>query len=374
MRGFCRAGLVCLVLTIFFLPGVAAWNVTDVSIDPSGSLTPGTPVIVSLKIDFPDQPAPHQPHAIRLVTDLEKQKWTHHYITEGYEDRTLYSGKEHTLDEFPIKDLSAIRITLEGTAPGVNQTSNVTILRVEELDEKGNVVPGTTHEYTTMVINTCCIRPVLPDKKAELYTFRSHIDEKAAMGINTSTAEVKYAEAKKIIDDAGAMPSTQYADAMNNLNNASLSISDGERLLDKAWAKREIVDAQVPLQNADWMIGLLKGSKSTADLPALSAIITKREIAASYLSTAEDEIVNGNYAQARTKAHEAYLKANESYYDALTVSRTMIHGDTACELFGPDNPGCIIDTYEVPVTAGIVTICIVALPIAGFFWWKKRNA
>jgi hypothetical protein len=36
-----------------------------------------------------------------------------------------------------------------------------------------------------------------------------------------------------------------------------------------------------------------------------------------YLTTAKDEIANGNYTLAHTRAQEAYAKTNESLNDAL---------------------------------------------------------
>ena len=73
-----------------------------------------------------------------------------------------------------------------------------------------------------------------------LTTFRSNIDEKAAMGIDTSGAESKYSEASGDINAAAALPSTQYSDAINDLNAAQAAIDDGGTALDLAWANEEV--------------------------------------------------------------------------------------------------------------------------------------
>ena len=105
--------------------------------------------------------------------------------------------------------------------------------------------------------------------------------------------------------------------ALNDLNAAQTAITDGEIALDKAWAESEVAAAQVPINNVDSIIAWFNGNQSTASDPQLPAIITKREVAVSYISTANDEIANGNYEQARAKAQDAFSKGNESYTDAL---------------------------------------------------------
>ena len=88
-------------------------------------------------------------------------------------------------------------------------------------------------------------------------------------------------------------------------------------LSDKELAEQTIADANTQIKNVDDIIRWFKGNASTRDDSQLPAIITKREIAMSYIVTAEDEIANGNFSQARSKATDAYSKANESYTDAL---------------------------------------------------------
>jgi len=85
-------------------------------------------------------------------------------------------------------------------------------------------------------------------------------------------------------------------------------------------AQSEVDNANTPIANVDAVIGWFKGNQSTANNAELSPIQAKREIAVSYISTANDEISSGNYAQARSKAAEAFAKGNESYADALALN------------------------------------------------------
>jgi hypothetical protein len=88
-------------------------------------------------------------------------------------------------------------------------------------------------------------------------------------------------------------------------------------LSDKELAEQTIADADTQIKKVDDIVRWFKGNSSTRDDSQLPAIIAKREIAMSYIVTAEDEIANGNFSQARSEATDAYSKANESYTDAL---------------------------------------------------------
>ena len=129
-------------------------------------------------------------------------------------------------------------------------------------------------------------------------------------------------------NSARSRPPNEYAGALQDINDSTTAIADGETALDKAWAQNEVASAQVPINNVDAIIGWFKGNSSTANDNQLSAIIAKREVAVSYLSNANDYIASGNYAQAREKADAAYSEGNESYTDALTRQKQITSGFT----------------------------------------------
>ena len=88
------------------------------------------------------------------------------------------------------------------------------------------------------------------------------------------------------------------------------------------------------------IIQWFKANTSTRDDNQLPAIIAKREVAVSYLVTANDEISNGNYEQARGKAQDAFNKGNESYTDALAQKKIR---ESGFQLPGLPNFGKIPD-------------------------------
>ena len=161
---------------------------------------------------------------------------------------------------------------------------------------------------------------------AELQIYRTHIDEKAALGIDTSAAELKYREAVQKINSVRSRPSNQYTEALGDLNAASVAIRDGETALDKAWAEYEFAAAQVPINKVNIIIAWFKGNPTTANDQQLPSIITKREMAMSYISNANVNFAQGNFVQARQKAQDAFLKANESYTEALARQKQIVSG------------------------------------------------
>ena len=305
-----------------------------------------------------------------MITDLEKPKWTWTLLLNGVENpRPQSTGKILELSgwdlSYPSDVEESVRITLEGAAPTVTSTSNKTIIRVQEVDSRNNVVTSSKIDYTRVIVNTGEISSAISSQNGNLQTFRVHIDEKAAMDIDTSAAEAKYNEARQKIDAAQALPSTQYTTALNYLNAAQTSIQDGEKLLDKAWAENEVANAQVPINNVDGMINYFMGNQSTANDAKLILIKTKRESAAGFISTANDDIANGNYAQARVKAQQAYSKGNESYNDALDFKKQTETG------FNPlAGVGKLFSSSILVIVVGVI---VVVLIVVGVIIYRKRS-
>ena len=371
MKGFTKC-IILVILLALSVHAVSAFSVSTVSIDPSGDLIPGTPVIVSFKVDFSASGGETFPSSssLQMITDLEKPKWTWTLLLNGVENpRPQSTGKILELSgwdlSYPSDVEESVRITLEGAAPTVTSTTNKTIIKIQEVDSRNNVVTSSKIDYTRVIVNTGEISSAISAKNSALQTFRAHIDEKAAMDIDTSAAEAKYNEARQKIDAAQALPSTQYTTALNYLNAAQTSIQDGEKLLDKAWAENEVANAQVPINKVDGMINYFMGNQSTANDAKLILIKTKRESAAGFISTANDDIANGNYAQARVKAQQAYSKGNESYNDALDFKKQTETG------FNPlAGVGKLFSSSILVIVVGVI---VVVLIVVGVIIYRKRS-
>jgi hypothetical protein len=366
-------GLTKWIIFVIFLAvciqGVSAagFSVTSISVDPQGAMVPGTPVTASFKVDVSGQfPSDED---LQFFTDLTNPKWTYTILVNGIENvRPSTGGRTLDITGFELNykstDEVSVRATLEGAAPTVTSTSNQTVFRITEVDSRGNSVTSTQVTRTAIVVNTGQVTQAIADQETALQTFRSHIDEKAAIGIDTSEAEGKYNEAQQDVNAAKALPTSQYLAALNDLNAAQVAITAGEVALDKAWAQSEVDAAQVPINNVDGIIAWFNGNQSTANDAQLPAIITKREVAVSYISTANDEIANGNYEQARAKAQDAFSKGNESYNDALARQDKLTHGFDIMGMIG-----------GVAGSIGVVVIGVIAvvLIVVGIVIYRKRS-
>ncbi len=362
MKGLMKWTVLILFL-IVCIQAVSAISVEAVTVDPSGSLTPGTPVTTQFKIDAGGFPSGGE---IRLFTDLDNPKWTYTIIVNGIENiRPVEGGRTLAINGFELSyktsDDVSVRTTLEGVAPPVTQTTNKTIVRITEYDTTGKPLTSSQVEKTALVINTGEVVSTIASADAELQVYRTHIDEKAALGIDTSAAEVKYNEAQQNIDSARSRPSNEYAGALGDLTAATAAIKDGETALDLAWAEYEVAAAQVPINNVDAIIAWFKGNSSTANDQQLPTIITKREVAVSYVSTANDDIASGSYAQARQKAQDAFLKANESYTEALARQKEISSG------FSLPIPKINSTMF---IILGIVAVILV---VVGVIIYRKRS-
>ena len=363
MRGFLGAGLVLILLVLVLVQGASAFNISQFSVDPSGALTPGTPVIITGTIHFEpsSDKAVVSTSGLRLSTELEKAQWNYTLIFNGNEKpQPRTAGKILSVSGWLLSNPGtaeeSVRFSLSGIAPSVPQTQNKTLTQIQETNEQGNPVPGTSYEYHTVVVN---FGPSPRPPLSVLSTFRSHIDEKAALGINTSAAEARYAEAKVKIQSALGRGPTQHELAYADLDGAQAAIDEGERLLDRAWAEKEVADAQEKVSDIDGIIGWFRANSSTADYPNLDSIIADRAGAVNNLSAANTEISNGNYGQARVKAKDAYLAANQTYTAALHLQYGV--GCCAPLLFNTQN-----SPLSLAAGAGAISLLIV-----GIFWWRK---
>jgi hypothetical protein len=368
MKGFTKWIIIAIFL-IICIQAVSAFGVETITVDPSGSMTPGTPVIVTFKVDFSPAGDETFPNAneLDMSTDLDKAKWTYSLVLDGVDTpQPVNTGRVLSVSgwilSYPASVEESMKVTVEGVAPTISQTTNKTMIKIQEVDSHNNIITSTIVQRTAVVVNIAEVQTKVTDMESALQTYRSHIDEKSALGIDTAAAEAKYSEADQDIKTAKSRPSTQYSQAYADLDAAQTAINDGETALNRAWAENEVSNAQIPINNVDNVIQWFKGNSSTANDAQLPAIIAKREVAVSYISTASDDISNGQYDQARAKAQEAFSKGNESYTDALARKKVVESG--WFQLPNIKLPGGIFL---------IVGIVIVVLAVVGVVIYRKRS-
>jgi len=369
MKGLTKWILIAISL-ICCINAVSAFAVSSISVDPTGSLTSNTPVIVTFRVEFSASGDETFPSAneLQMSTDLDKAKWTYSLVLDGIDaQQPVTTGRILSVSgwvlSYPSSVEEVLKVTLEGTTPAVSTTTNKTLIKVQEVDSHNNVITSTIVERTTTIVNMDDVKKRITERQSDLQTFRSHIDEKSALGIDTAAGEAKYSEADQKIKSASSRPSTQYLLAFSDLDAAQAAMDDGEIALDRAWAENELANAQIPINNVDNVINWFKANASTKDDNQLPAIIAKREVAVSYLVTAQDEINNGNYNQARSKAQDAFNKGNESYTDALAQKKIR---ESGFQLPGLPNLG------KLPIIP-IIVVIVVVLAVVGYVIYRKRS-
>jgi hypothetical protein len=362
-----RAALLVMGLIFISSQIASAYTVSPITVDPKGALLQCEPVNATFVIGNPHSDTNGYPGAedIELFTELDSPVWSLILLIDGEQKAFPDQKSSHVLlSNWNLTNFNKnssheqIQINLAGNAPLVPQTSNNTLVRISQLGADNNSIPRSVLSVERVVVALCCESPYCPsflEQKIELQQFRALIDQNSSRGADTSVAEVKYNEAQQKIDSAGSMESTHYVQIFSDLNAATQAIADGEQALDRAWAEKEVADAQEKVSQIDAITGWFKANSSTRDNALLPAIVAKREVAVSYISIANDEIGNGNYNLSRLKAKEAYEIANKTYTDALTLQR----GVTCC---GPD---------LFPPLFFLAGTFVLILILIGVIWWKK---
>ena len=99
--------------------------------------------------------------------------------------------------------------------------------------------------------------------------------------------------------------------------------------------------------------------------PRLAPIITKREFAAEYASSAQDLYDDGKYSDAREKAEDANEKATEVFNDTQKLNEEITSGSSAT---GPD-----LGAITGILTYVIIAILLIAAAVGAFLFLKKRG-
>jgi hypothetical protein len=348
---------------------VSAFTVGQTAITPTGDLKPGDDITVSFVVTF-DSTFPIE-NSLQLQTDLgtnsNPAKWTTTLVLDTVPNpRPGQSGKNIYIGGWDLsyeKKQTSLQVTLEGLVPSLTSSQNITIMKVQEISS-GKAISGSAETISRFIYSATEIGQNLAERQAQIAQFRKDIDAKAAIDVDVSDAEAKYSAAKIAIDSAQSASASQFSAALKNLNDASTLITDGETLLNKAWAQKAITDAQSPLSKVDDLIAYFKVNRSMSNDPRISPIIATKESASQYLSSANDLFNEGNYDQARIKASQAFDKGNQSYTDALALKQAI--GEAS-------NP---LDVVIKPLGANWKYILIgvgVILVIAGIIYWRSRS-
>jgi hypothetical protein len=370
--------LLFFIIGIQFVAGIA---VTNPVINPTGDLTAGTNVSLSFKVDMTPSGTTTfsggtvssgsatssgnattfpKGNTLQLFTDLNNPKWVTFLVKDGVES-PLQQDTGHSLFisggqlSYPSSVKESVRVTLEGSVPSVIKSMNKTIILVQELDGNNAVIASSVFSRERLMVNPTDISRAIAVRESDLWNFRIHLFNKTQAGINTSAAQAKYTSAQSAIQTA---KNASFSEAQKALNNATILINEGETLLEKAWAEKELENGQLPITKTNELITYFTVNRSIKSDPRLAVIIAKKESAEQYLSSAKDLSRLGNYAFSRVKSKEAFDKGNESLTDAINFKNDLTKAD-----------GSWLNTTTFFIAAIIVAI----VTVAGYYLLRKKN-
>ena len=119
------------------------------------------------------------------------------------------------------------RGVLEGIAPETTTMTDKTVLEISQINAYGKARTGS--EYTYSIVRTVVtpeeISAWLATQKTALASLRTDIDAKAALDVDTASAEAKYNEAKTALNTAETPGCTS---PMTYINTASAAIEESQ--------------------------------------------------------------------------------------------------------------------------------------------------
>ncbi len=330
MRTITKVLLIPLML-LCAVQGASAFNVSSITIDPPGDLSPGETVTVHFTIEFSPMGGETFESSDRLqfYSELKNPRFEAAIVLNGIANPPKTGGTYFYLSGFELSypDTNELIVegTLQGTAPEVSATSEKKVLEIKQQDSTGKTRPGSEYSYALerTVINPADVTATIQVREEKLDALRSSLDQKVEMGVNVTAAEQKYDAAVRAVDSA---KTATYAAAMAYLSSAQTYIDEAENLLDKAWAEKEIGDAGAVLESLDGMINYFTVNRSMGKDARVLAIVAKFESATQYYTAAKDYLNAGNYPMARSKASEAETKATEAYNDAVELKAEIGEG------------------------------------------------
>ena len=342
-------GFVWMVLKISFLvillginiiiSSASAYTVSDMSIMPHENIVVGDPIAISFSLTltpkyYPDgkKYSADPDNTIAIVTALDNPVWVRKTVLNGAASMQTVSDGSNVLalEGWDIAYLQSsyvavgneemINITLTGNAPNVTSTSTVPFLTISEHDQKGQKIKGSEQVFRQSVINGNDLASALYLAEQDLMAFNASITEKQGTGIDVSAEQLFASSAATSLGIAKQLPPEKYHDALLRLKDVGILISEGETALDRDMAEQEYDRASATLNKVDTVIEWFH-MNSTMDYPGLKQVIDRQGNVSRALTSATNAMSEGQYESAREYSNEAFLAANQTYYDALIVQK-----------------------------------------------------
>jgi len=150
----CRFALLAAILLVS-VPGVSGWTLTSWSVTPTvPELPPGTPVTAVYVLHFDSWATGstfEQGNSLTMYTDLANPQWVVKKI-ETLEDQPpiieqvpVRQAAQVRLDSWTLSYASKrfdINVQLTGTTPALNQSQNISVVKLQEMTSGAKLVSG----------------------------------------------------------------------------------------------------------------------------------------------------------------------------------------------------------------------------------------
>lgn len=345
----------------------SAYDLGTAEVSPDGDLVAGVPVTVSAVVDFPATSGTTFPNSdiFSLYSELDSPVW--HWavvIGEAENPKPDAFGKFFKISgfelEYPKESSVKLKVTLDGAAPNVSATQNITVLRFQQLDRSGKVRENSENSIIRRVVNPADVSRSLDQARSSLGELRTTIDQRTAQGANTTEAERKYAEADRLLKSA---ESGSISMKSSTIQKANTLMDEATKSLDQASTQALIDRAAAQIKNVDEMLTFFKANKDLANDPRVAAITVKRESAQQLLTSAHDSQDAGNINQARIRANESATKALEAYNDSVDLRTQYAGGSNASANASAANAG---GGGILPYVIVIAVIAVIAVAVVVF--------
>ncbi|MFA5267060.1 MAG: hypothetical protein WC379_03740 [Methanoregula sp.] len=280
-----RAGLIAVVLLMSLILTVSAAcpetklkvYSSGVTIGNPGALTPGTAVVMSVSVNFPDKENTTYPETsqLELTSGLDNPAWTWYIIRNGMKKDPTEERKSRVIINgdvlsWPANTSESLEIELYGIAPPVMETKNLTVMRIQDIAGT-TCVNDPVYQYNAWVLNTTVTSERISGLYAELARLKTDAAAKSRTGAGTPGVMEKIDEAQRSLDTANSTPVFEFVSVGLALDKTDAALAEGRRLLDAV----PVSGTTLPQQDGAALQKELPGTpQQTPASPGLAPVLT----------------------------------------------------------------------------------------------------
>jgi len=250
-----------------------------VTIDNAGALTPGTEVVISVRVAFPEHENSTYPETnqLELTSGLDNPVWIWNIVRNGMKKDEIEERKSRVIISgdvlsWPANVTEFLDIELYGNAPSVMEPKRLTVLRI--LDVAGTSCYDPVYQYSAYVLNTSITRERIAALTAELARLQADAAARTMTGADTSRVMEQIDIAHHNLGTANTTPAFEFVSIDLALNRTEEAIADGRRLLNDVPVSGTTVPQKAEPTVQEELPGTSSPTLASADpVPVLAGIV-----------------------------------------------------------------------------------------------------